>query len=98
MGEAKRRKQLLGSEYGKPHTSNNPKRNTNRLPNPEKVRYWTVLEYSPIQKTYIFKCEDIDSPMSMLSCLYCDEPLEEGKKYTGYKDVKNKKLILVKYP
>ncbi|MEM9926693.1 MAG: hypothetical protein AAF915_23580 [Cyanobacteria bacterium P01_D01_bin.50] len=98
MGEAKRRKKLLGDKYGKPHTNEDYKKRNHQLPYPEKVRTWRVTSYNSHTNDYILTCDDHDLQTSFISCLKCDEKLKVGENYNGYKDVENKKLILENNP
>ncbi|MEM7579479.1 MAG: DUF2839 family protein [Cyanobacteria bacterium P01_A01_bin.80] len=98
MGEAKRRKQLLGDEYGKPHTKVDYKSRNHKLPQPEKVRAWRVNSYNSRTNDYILACDDHELKTSFLSCLKCDEKLKIGETYNGYKDVENRKLIIESNP
>lgn len=83
MGESKRRKEN-DPNFGKSKT----------VPvDLTKPRLWGVISYNDFTKTYLIWCEDGNT--RVVSCLHCKTQLQENQAYLGYKDIKNKELILV---
>lgn len=68
----------------------------NQLSNPELIREWDVISYNKNTKDYLLKCDDEINKTRIITCLRCSTRLKPNKTYKGYKDVKNRKLIITK--
>lgn len=56
-------------------------------------REWLILSYNPYTDDYLLTT--MVAQNKIVSCLKCDIKLEIGSSYKGYKDISNRKLVVI---